>query len=113
MKIFITGATGLIGAHTTLELLAVRLLVRNPKAVEGYFSALGYNVDDLVVSDMQDKEAVNQSMIGCDAVVYIAAIVDSDARNAKVTESTHLKSIDSVVLSACELGIKKVLYILA
>ena len=115
MKIFITGATGLIGAHTALELLnaghEVRLLVRNAQAAKDYFLQHGHTVNDLVVSDMLDKDAVKESMKGCDAVVHIAAIVDLDARNAKKTKSTNLKSIDSVVVSACELGIKKILYI--
>lgn len=115
MKIYITGATGLTGAHTTLELLRagyeVRLLVRNADAARSYFSKHGYEVDDLVVCDMLDKDAVKKSMQGCDAVVHIAAIVDLDARNAERTKSTNLQSIESVVVSACELGIKKVLYI--
>ena len=115
MKIFITGATGLIGAHTTLELLNaghdVRLLVRNPQAAKDYFLQHGHSVDDLVVSDMLDKNAVKENMQGCDAVVHIAAIVDLDARNASTTKSTNLKSIDTVIVSACELGIKKILYI--
>lgn len=115
MKIFITGATGLIGAHTTLELLNaghdVRLLVRNPTAAIDYFAQHGHQVDDLVVSDMLNKGAVKEGMQGCEAVVHIAAIVDLDVTRAQKTQSTNLKSIETVVVSACELGIEKILYI--
>lgn len=115
MKIFITGATGLIGAHTTLALLKaghqVRLLVRNEAAAKHYFSKHGFELDDLVVTDMLDKEAVKESMKGCDAVAHIAAIVDLNAQNAKKTQSVNLASIDSVIGSACELGLSKILYV--
>ncbi|NRB38215.1 MAG: NAD-dependent epimerase/dehydratase family protein [Pseudomonadales bacterium] len=115
MKIFVTGATGLVGAHTTLALLHaghdVRLLVRNQAAAHSYFLAQGFDLKDFIVTDMLDKEAVKSGMQGCDAVVHMAAIVDLDARNAKRTQATNLQSIDSVIGSACELGIKKILYV--
>ncbi|CAA0104115.1 Aurachin B dehydrogenase [BD1-7 clade bacterium] len=115
MKIFITGATGLIGANSTLELLRagyqVRLLVRNADNARAYFKAHGFDIDDIVVADMLDKASVKAGMAGCDAVLHSAAIVDLDARNAERTRETNLQSIESVIGSACELGIGKILYV--
>jgi nucleoside-diphosphate-sugar epimerase len=115
MKVFVTGATGLIGAHTSLELLRagheVRLLVRNQQAAYNYFLNHGFKLNDFVVTDMLDKAAVKKSMAGCDAVAHIAAIVDLNAQNANTTQTTNLKSIESVIGSACELGIEKILYV--
>jgi nucleoside-diphosphate-sugar epimerase len=115
MKIFLTGATGLVGAHTALALLQaghqLRLLVRNKQAAIDYFSQQGYMLDDFVVSDMLDKETVKKHMQGCDAVVHAAAIVDLDARNAEKTLRVNLQSIDSIIGSACELNIPKILYV--
>lgn len=115
MKVFITGATGLIGANSALELLSaghkVRLLVRNKAAARDYFLNHGYDLDDFIVADMLDKDAVKAGMQGCDAVLHSAAIVDLDARNAANTQATNLQSIDAVIGSACELGIKKILYV--
>ena len=94
MKIFITGATGLIGANSALELLQagheVRLLVRNKTAAEQYFAQHGHQLDDFVVADMLDKAAVKQGMQGCDAVLHCAAIVDLDPRHAEKTIQTNL-----------------------
>lgn len=115
MKIFVTGATGLIGAHTTLALLRgghhVRLLVRNQQAAYDYFLQQGYALDDFVEANMLDKDTVKQAMQGCDAVIHMAAIVDLNAKNAKTTQATNLQSIDAVIGSACECGIKKILYV--
>jgi len=115
MKIFVTGATGLIGANSALELLEaghdVRLLVRNKEVAKDFFKHYGYDLHDFVVADMLDKDAVKKGMEGCDAVLHSAAIVDLDSRNAEKTKQTNLQSIDSVIGSACELGIKKILYV--
>ena len=115
MKIFVTGATGLIGAHTTLELLRgghdVRLLVRNKQAAHDYFLQHGYDVSDFVVANMLEKDKVKAGMAGCDAIIHMAAIVDLNSKNAKITQSTNLQSIDAVIGSACELGIKKIIYV--
>lgn len=115
MKVFLTGATGLVGAHTALCLLQagheLRFLVRNKSVAKDYFAQQGYELDDFVVGDMLDKELVKQSMQGCDAVVHAAAIVDLDARNAEKTLQVNLHSVDSVIGSACELNIPKILYV--
>jgi dihydroflavonol-4-reductase len=115
MKIFLTGATGCVGAHTARELLdaghEVRLLVRNKKAAEDYFNKFGYLLTDFVVADMLDTEAVKKGMQGCDAVVHAAAIIDLDPSNAEKTKSNNLKGFDSVIGTACELGIPKIIYV--
>ena len=115
MKVFLTGATGLIGAHTALELLRagheVRFLVRNKQMAEEYFASHGFPHIDVVVGDMTDKEIVKEGIKGCDAVAHIAGVVDLNAKNAKRTQEINLKGIDSVIGSACELGIPKILYV--
>ena len=115
MKVFVTGATGLIGAHTALELLnaghEVRLLVRNKQMAVDYFAEHGLDLTDIVVGDMLDKGTVKKGMQGCDAIAHIAGVVDLSAKNAETTKSTNLKGIDSVIGSACELGIEKILYV--
>ena len=115
MKIFVTGATGLIGAHTARTLMdaghSLRLLVRQPKVAQQYFSEHGYQVDDLVVADMLDKTAVREAMRGCDAVFHAAAAVDLNPKNADKTLANNLGGIDSIIGTAHELGIGKILYV--
>lgn len=115
MKVFLTGATGLVGAHTALELLRhghqLRLLVRDEQAARRYFLAHGYEVDDFVVSDMLDSVAVRRGMAGCDAVVHAAAVVDLDTRKADITRSTNVQGLENVVAAACAMGIGKIIYV--
>ncbi len=115
MKIFITGATGLVGANTALELLRaghqLRLLVRNQKAAEAYFSQRGFDAIEYVQADMTDKSAIKKNLEGCEAVFHCAALVSLDKSLADKIYQNNLQGIDSVLGSAHELGIKNILYV--
>jgi dihydroflavonol-4-reductase len=115
MKIFITGATGFIGAHTALELLnaghELRMLVRNKASAEDYFAKQGHQVNDFVVADMQDKEAIQNGLQGCDAVLHAAAMVSLNPKQAKQVYQNNINSIDAVLGSAFEMGIGNIVYV--
>lgn len=115
MKVFLTGATGLVGANIALELLRngyqVRLLVRNQQLAKDFFKQRGFELEDFVVADMLDKTSVQKGMSGCDAVIHAAAAVDLNAQNAEQTLHNNMEGVKSVVDGACELGIERVLHI--
>ena len=79
MKIFFTGATGFIGAHTAMEFMRaghqLRLLVRNREAAQSYFNKRGFPVNDIIEGDMCDKALIEKNLEGCDAVFHGAAMV--------------------------------------
>lgn len=115
MKIFITGATGFVGAHTTLALLhaghQVRLLVRRPQAAKDYFARHGYTVDDLVVGDMCDQSTMTGAIQGCDAAVHAAAAVCLDPNKAEETYRNNVDGMNAVIGTACELGLERIVYV--
>lgn len=115
MKVFVTGATGFVGAHTALALLEagheVRFLVRNAETVKQYFAEHGHQVDDLVVADMRDKATIARSMDGCDAVFHAAAAVCLDPGKAEATYRNNVDGMNAVIGSACELGITRIVYV--
>jgi dihydroflavonol-4-reductase len=115
MKVFITGATGFVGAHSARNLLdaghEVRLLVRNADAARDYFTKHGYAVDDLVVADMRDEAAVRQGMRGCDAVLHSAAAVTLSAAQAQATYDNNVGGMRAVIGAACSLGIGRIVYV--
>lgn len=110
-----TGATGLVGAHTAMALLdaghSLRLLVREPALARAYFESRGYAVDDLVAADMRDAAAVDRAMAGCDAVLHAAAMVNLDPRRASEVYRVNLAGIDTVVGGACRLGVPNIVHV--
>jgi nucleoside-diphosphate-sugar epimerase len=86
MKVFVTGATGFLGAHCSKALIdaghAVRLLVRDPGKIDRVLTPLGVVPHSHVVGDMTDADAVATGLVGCDAVLHCAALVSLDRRHA-------------------------------
>ena len=110
MKVFLTGATGLVGAHTGLALLEaghqLRLLVRDQGLAQAWFAERGHQIDDCCVADMRDREAVAKGIAGCDAVVHAAAVVNLDTRQGKETMAANLAGVDSVITAAVRMGLQ-------
>lgn len=115
MKVFLTGGTGFVGAHTALALLKaghdLRLLVRNIEAAKKYFSKHGYELDDFVVADMRDADAIRQGMQGCDAVFHAAAAVSLDPRKAQETYDNNVGGMQAVIGTACEMGMQRIVFV--
>jgi len=115
MRVFITGASGFVGAHSAMELLKaghqVRLLLRDPSIVERYYHPLGFRVEDIVRGDMTDVDRVRASMDGCDAVLHCAARVSLGQRNGDEVIRTNVQGVKNVVGGAHALGIPNIVYV--
>jgi dihydroflavonol-4-reductase len=115
MKVFCTGATGFVGAHTVLALLGAghetRLLVRNQEPAREWFEARGRHIERFVIGDIRDESALKHAMAGCDAVFHAAAAVSLDPRRAREMHDTNVGGAKAVLGAAQALGIRNVLYV--
>jgi dihydroflavonol-4-reductase len=115
MKVFVTGATGLIGAHTTMELLraghSVRLLVRSREKAERYFSAHGITIDDYIVGDMRDADTVHRGLAGCHALVHAAAVVGIEKSQADIIYRSNMEALRAVMDTAVAAGTPSIIYV--
>jgi dihydroflavonol-4-reductase len=115
MKAFCTGATGFVGAHTALALLAAghetRLLVRDKEAARDWFDGRARHIERFVNVDIRDRTALEHAMAGCDAVFHAAAAVSLDPRIARETYETNVGATKAVLAAARALGIGNLLYV--
>jgi nucleoside-diphosphate-sugar epimerase len=115
MKVFVTGATGLVGAHTVMELLRtghrVRLLVRSREKAEKYFAAHSITIDDYLVGDMRDAETIRQGLAGCDALVHAAAVVGIEKSQAEEIYRSNLQALRAVLDTAIAAGTPNIIYV--
>jgi nucleoside-diphosphate-sugar epimerase len=115
MKVFATGATGFVGAHTVLALLAAghetRLLVRDEPRARHWFESHGQHIERCVTVDIRDQAAVQRAIVGCDAVFHAAAAVSLDPRKARETYDTNVGATKAVLGAAHALGIANLVYV--
>ena len=96
MKVLVTGGTGFVGSHSAAALVRaghqVRLLVRDPTKIDRVLKPRGIEIDDYVIGDMRDINAVRTALGDCDAVLHAAAtlyggteVLDANVRGVRNT----------------------------
>ena len=118
MRVLITGATGFVGSHTTVEALRagheVRVLVRDPAKLTTVLARHGLDEGDLggvVVGDMTDAGAVARALDGCDAAVHAAAQIGvSAAGHADHDSRVNVDGVRQVVGGAVAAGLDPIIY---
>ena len=107
MRVMITGGTGFIGYHSALALLAagheVSLLVRSiDKMNQLYGKGV---IEHFSLGDIPDEGQVRRAMQDCDAVLHVAALVSTAARDADRVYQTNTQGVRNVIGSAVSRGL--------
>jgi len=108
----ITGGTGFVGFHSAQALLKaghdVCLLVRSVDKAKKLY---GKNIPDLVTGDITDADSVAEALQGCDAMIHSAAMVSTDAKDAKRVYSTNVNGAKTVINAALEIGVESIIHV--
>lgn len=120
--IFITGGTGLVGAHILLKLTQegknVRALKRKTSSfeiVEKIFNY--YNKSDLfqkiewVDGDLLDIVSLNDAIEGCEKVFHCAALVSFDSNDVEKMMQFNVEGTANIVNTCLKLNVSKLAYI--
>lgn len=110
MNVFVTGATGLVGAHLVKALRArgdtVAALVRRPALAE----RLGWGREvRLVRGDLQDEAALREGCVGTDVVYHVAGKIA--ARTSAEYMATNRDGTANVLEAARDGGAKRLLFV--
>lgn len=113
MKVFITGATGLVGSFVCRQLLENGHTIRAVKRNSSKMTLL----EDIeqriewVVGDMNDTEFLEESLEGVEAVIHAAAIISFDKRWEQKMYQTNVLGTADLVNTCLKLDVKKFLHI--
>lgn len=113
MKIFITGATGLVGSYVCRQLLENGHEIRAVKRSTSKLTLLEDIQQDIewIVGDMNDTEFLEESLKGIEAVIHAAAIISFDKRWEEKMYKTNVLGTADLVNSCLKVGVKKFLHI--
>lgn len=115
MRVLVTGGTGFVGSHTAKALKEaghiVRLLVRSEEKAVSIFERLGVEIDEIILGDITDKDAVEVAIKGCDAVIHSAAMVATAEKHANEVYETNVGGTQLVIDSSLAAGINKIIYV--
>jgi nucleoside-diphosphate-sugar epimerase len=115
MRVLVTGATGMVGAHSAAALHRaghqVRLLVRSPEKIARCLDPLGVPRLEHVVGDVTDPNAVDAALEGCDAALHAAALLTFDRRRDAEMQRINVEGTRLVVGGALERGLDPVVHV--
>ena len=119
-KILVTGADGFIGSHLTEALVRVGYDVKafvlyNSFNSWGWLDNCALDVKgrfEVFAGDIRDPRGVKAAMIGCDAVLHLAALIaiPYSYHSPDTYVDTNVKGTLNVLQAARELGVRRVVH---
>lgn len=106
MKIALTGATGLVGAHTTALLIAqghaVRALVRSQGKLHTVLQPFGIDATQVeqIIGDVAEPASLDRLLDDCDAVIHAAGLFSDDYRDAQQMRRVNVAGTERVLEAA-------------
>ena len=110
MRVLVTGGSGFIGSHVVDKLRdhghepVIYDLRRSPWHEDGTV--------DTVIGSITDRAALEQAMVGCDAVAHLAAVADVNDVHAEPEDAEHVnaRGTAAVLEAARRAGVGRVVY---
>jgi dihydroflavonol-4-reductase len=110
VRVFITGATGFVGGHVARSYAAegasLRLLTRQTSRLDSLA-----DIDaEMVTGDLREPEKLRSALIGCDALVHVAADYRLWVRDPDQMYAANVVGTRELLKLACEVGVQRVVY---
>lgn len=112
-KIFVTGATGLLGTYLIRHLLREnqQLVALYRRSVPATFSAEENNSITWVQGDIFDPVLLEEIMCECDRVYHCAGLVSFNPSKAALLMKVNVEGTANIVNAALASGIKKLVHV--
>jgi dihydroflavonol-4-reductase len=111
MKVFVTGATGFLGAHVARALSSqgadLRALVRPTSDLRNLEGLSGV---ETVTGDLQSPGSLRSALQGCDALMHVAADYRLWVRDPQAMYAANVEGTRALLQLAREAGVGRVVY---
>jgi len=110
LRVFLTGATGIVGSHVARayasEGASLRLLTRATSRLD----ALAGLDAETVTGDLREPEKLRSALVGCDALVHVAADYRLWVRDPAQMYAANVDGTRELLRIAREAGVERVVY---
>jgi len=109
-KVFLTGATGHLGANLALRLFSEghRLVILHRKT--SYHPFLSNIEFEKVIGDLEDFESLKNAMKGCDTVFHAGGFVSYSKFDKDILYRVNVNGTKNVMEAALKNGVQKVIH---
>lgn len=116
LRVLVTGATGLIGCHTTARLAAaghsVRALVRDRGKLERVLEAIGGRDGvEAHEGDLDDPASIERAASECDALLHCAGLFSHEIGDAELLQRTNVEGTRHALSAARRAGVAHSVYV--
>lgn len=117
MKVFVTGATGLVGAHCIRALIdhghKPHVVVRKLEKLDQVLAPLGLSSADCEVSvgDINQESSLREPMSQCDAVLHAAGLFSNRKEDAALMQQTNVEGTRRILQLATDLQLDPIVHV--
>lgn len=111
MKVFVTGADGMLGSSVTRELLQQGYEVRAMSFPGRKTNTLDALPVEIVSGDILDKSFLEREIKNCDAVIHIAALTNVWPRRSSKVKSVNIEGTKHVMDLVEKYGLQRLVHI--
>lgn len=110
-KIFVTGANGLLGVNTIIELLNQGYQVKGFLRDKNKFIDYKHQNLELVEGDILDKNQLYKSTSDCQSVIHVAATTDPKLSKYSEFEKVNVTGTKNVLEAAIQNQLKRIVFV--
>lgn len=111
MKVFVTGADGLLGTNIVLELLKQGHEVRVFLLPNSPSKTLDTLAIEKTYGDILQPELIDKAIVGCDAVIHAAASTAMWPTRSAIVRRINVEGTENMIAAALKHSIQRFIYI--
>lgn len=111
IKVLVTGANGLLGTNTVLELLKQGFIVNALVRKKSSFIKYSHPNLHLIEGDITDYDSLNQAVKGCEFVIHTAALTAQNFLKYSDYHEVNINGTKNIIKICKQNNVKRLVYV--